>query len=279
MKQIRLIRDFWEITGEEDLGRRNGDLGDHLAALRRHRCRKEIAVVVTEGEIREDHCDLLARVRADPRRHRDDLAADIGDIGLQDPAVQHAGGDLIALGTDQICYLQLAHTGGRANDVMAEQSAHEHIATGLHSQLFNQFRAALWIGRFTFEHDLYPATVDAATVIDRLQRSLRGALIPAATRGTDAGAVRLEADLDRRCLSGKMARQNGGEKSRRPSPSALSGVRRCETNLSSLSLHCVRNLKWANLIAIGLDGPKMRSHFIRFWRWTTARNQTSCKAP
>jgi len=122
---------------------------------------------------------------------------------------------------------------------MAEQSAHEHIATGLHSQLFNQFRAALWIGRVIFEHDLYRATVDAATVIDRLQRSLRGALIPAATRSTDAGAVRLEADLDRGCLSGKMAWQNGGQKSRRPSPSALCGVRRCETNLSSMSLHSV----------------------------------------
>ena len=62
----------------------------HLAALRFDGGGEEVAMIVAEGEIGEDHRDLLAKVLADERRHRLHLRFHVGDARLQRPAVQRA---------------------------------------------------------------------------------------------------------------------------------------------------------------------------------------------
>ena len=52
---VGLGRDLREVFGEGAFRRRDGDLGDDLGALRLQRRRQVVAVVVAEGEVREDH--------------------------------------------------------------------------------------------------------------------------------------------------------------------------------------------------------------------------------
>ena len=197
IENLRLGRDLGQIAGEAGLGRRDGDLGDHLAPLGLDRFGKEIAVVIAEGVIGIDHRHFLAEVVHDPGRHGGDLRAHIGDAGLQRPAVQHARGHVIAFGTDEVGDLQFARPWGGADDDMGKKRAEDRVATGLRGQLFHHFGAALGIGGVVFEHDLDRAAIDAAAIVQHLESGLRGAFIPAPIGRADAGAVQLEAQLDR----------------------------------------------------------------------------------
>src|SRR5690606_21204205 len=62
----------------------------------------------------------------------------------------------------------------------------------------NHLGAALGVGAVILGDDLHRAAADAAGVVDGLGRGGRDALVPAPVGGTDAGAMSLEADLDRR---------------------------------------------------------------------------------
>ncbi len=107
-----LAGDFREVFGERRLGRWDRDMLQHLAALRFDGGGKEIAVVVAERKVREDHRDLLAEVLADKRRHRRDLRLHVRDARLHRPAVQGARGDVMAFGDDEIRQLQFTRSGG-----------------------------------------------------------------------------------------------------------------------------------------------------------------------
>ena len=82
IEHLGIGRDLREVAGERRFGRRDGDLADHLAALRLNGGGEEIAVVMAEGVVGEDHGDLLAKVLRDPGRHRLHLAFHIGDARL-----------------------------------------------------------------------------------------------------------------------------------------------------------------------------------------------------
>ena len=65
------------------------------------------------------------------------------------------------------------------------------------ANLLDHLGAALRVGAVVLDDDLDRPAVDAAGLVDHLDRGVGGALVPAAVGGADAGAVRLEADLDR----------------------------------------------------------------------------------
>ena len=81
---------------------------------------------------------------------------------------------------------------------MREQRAEDDVGLVLGGELADHFGAALGIGAVILDDDLDRPAVDAAGVVDRLDGGIGGLLVPAAIGGADAGAVRLEADLDRR---------------------------------------------------------------------------------
>ena len=81
---------------------------------------------------------------------------------------------------------------------MREQRAVGDVDLVLGGELADHFGAAARIGAVILDDHLDRAAVDAAGVVDRLDRGIGGLLVPAAIGGADAGAVRLEADLDRR---------------------------------------------------------------------------------
>ena len=64
-------------------------------------------------------------------------------------------------------------------------------------ELLHHLGAALGVGAVVLEDDLDRAAVDAAGVVQDLERGRGGALVPAAVGGADAGAVELEAEADR----------------------------------------------------------------------------------
>ena len=87
IEHFGIARDAGEIFREGGFRGRDGDLFEHLAALRHDRFAEEIAVIVAEGEIREDHGDFLAKVFCHEGRHRLHLAFHIGNAGLKRVAV------------------------------------------------------------------------------------------------------------------------------------------------------------------------------------------------
>ena len=194
---VGLGRDLREVAGERTLRRRDGDLRDHVGALRLQRRRQVVAVVVAEGEIREDHGDLLAGIGGDPRRHRDDLRLHVGDPGLEHVAVELGRGDVVAFADHVIGDLQLAGGRRRADHHMREQGAVDHVGLVLGGEFADHLGAALRIGAVILDDDLERAAIDAAGIVDQLGGGVGDDLVPAAIGGADAGAVRLEADLDR----------------------------------------------------------------------------------
>ena len=197
VEHLGLARDAGHVAGERGLGRRNGDLGDHLSALVGHRLREEVAVVVAESVVGEDHRHFLAEIGGDPGRHRLDLAFDVGDAGLERPAVEHSGGDVVALGADEIGHAKLARARGGADDHMAEERAEDRVAVRLRGEFLDDLRAAARVGAVILEQDLDRAAVDAALGVDDPERARGRAFVPAAVGGADAGAVELEAEADR----------------------------------------------------------------------------------
>ena len=217
IEHLGIGRDLREIAGERRLGRRDGDLADHLAALRLNGGGEEIAVVMAEGIVRKDHRDLLAKVLRDPGRHRLHLAFHIGDARLKRPAVQHAGGDVVALGTDKIRHLQLCRARRGADDDMGEKRTIDQIAIGLGRELAKDLGAARGIGAVILEHDLDRAAADATLIVQDLQRGGRGALIPAAIGRADPSPMQLKPKLDRRRgLRLHEARRQPGRQKRTP---------------------------------------------------------------
>ncbi len=81
---------------------------------------------------------------------------------------------------------------------MAEQRAKPDIAAILIGEFLDHLGPALGVGAIILGHNLDHAAIDAAAVVDQFDRGLRGAVIPAAIGGTDASAVHLKPDLDRR---------------------------------------------------------------------------------
>ncbi len=136
-------------------------------------------------------------------RHRLHLAFHVGDAGLQRVAVQHARGDVMPFGDHEIGQLQLARARRGADDHMAEQRAEADVAIVLGGEFLDHLGAALGIGAVILGDDLDHAAVDAAAVVDQLGGGRGGAVVPAAVGGADAGAVHLEADLDRRGRSAR----------------------------------------------------------------------------
>ena len=193
---IGVARDLREIFGKGRFCRRDRDLCDNLAALRLDRCREVIAVIMSEGEVRIDHRDLLAERAVHERCHRLDLALHIGDAGLQRVAVQHAAGDMMALGNNEIGDFQLAGARGGPDDDVAEQCAKRDVTPMLGGHLFHDLGTALGIRSVILGDDLDRTAVDSAFVIDLLHCGLGGAVVPAAVGGADSGPVDLEADLD-----------------------------------------------------------------------------------
>ena len=167
---LGLGRDLREVFGEGAFRRRDGDLRDDLGALRLQRRRQVVAMVVAEGEIGEDLRDLLAGIGRDPRRHRLDLALHVGDAGLEDVAVELGRGDVVAFADDEIGHLGLAGGGRRADDDMREQRAEDDVGLVLGGELADHLGAAAGIGAVILDDDLDRPAVDAAGIVDRLDR-------------------------------------------------------------------------------------------------------------
>ena len=155
-------RDLREVAGERTLGRRNGDERVDFAALGLDRRREIIAVVVAEGEVREDHADLLADILGDPRGKRDHLRFHIGDARLEGVAVEAARGHVMAFGHHVIGNLQFAGAWRRAHDHMAEQRAEGHVALVLGGEFFDHFSTPARVGAVILGDDFHLAAIDAA---------------------------------------------------------------------------------------------------------------------
>ena len=151
-----------EIFGVGGLGRRNRQQGRDAAALFLDGRREEVAMIVAEGVVREDHGDLLAEIAGDPRRHGADLRADIGDARLEDIAVKGAGGDVIALAHHEIGHLQLAGAGRGADHDMREERAEDEVDLVLAGEFFDHLGTALGIRAVILGDDLDLAPGDAA---------------------------------------------------------------------------------------------------------------------
>ena len=111
---------------------------------------------------------------------------------------------------------------------MREQRAVDNVHLVLVGELGDHFGAAAGIGAVILDDHLDRPAVDAAGIVDRLDGGVGGLLVPAAIGGADAGAVGLEADLDRlgtlRLAVADEARP--GDQRRRSAPSPFSAVRR-----------------------------------------------------
>ena len=213
VQHLGVVRDPRQVAGERGLRRRDRDQRRHLAALLLHRLGEEVAVIVAERIVRIDHRHLLAEVRRHPRRHGAHLALDVGDPGLRRPAVE-PGGDGMALRADEVGNAELARPRRRAHHHVAEQRPVDEVHVP-GRELLDDLGAALRIGAVVLEDDLDRAAVDPAALVQDLQRRLRGALVPAAVGGADAGAVKLEAEADRGGRLGlDEAGQGGGRRQR-----------------------------------------------------------------
>jgi hypothetical protein len=98
---------------------------------------KKVAVIVAERVVGVDHRHFLAELVEDPRRHRGDLRAHVGDAGLEDVAIELAGGDVIALADDEVRDLQLAARAARSDDDVREQRAVDEIDLVLLAELLD----------------------------------------------------------------------------------------------------------------------------------------------
>ena len=101
----------------------------------------------------------------------------------------------MALGADEVGDVQLAGAGGGAHDDVGEEGAEDEVHVGV-GELLHHLGAALGVGAVVLEDDLHGAAVDAALLVQDLERGHGGALVPAAVGGADAGAVELEAEAD-----------------------------------------------------------------------------------
>ena len=133
----------------------------------------------------------------DPGRHRRDLRLHVGDAGLERVAVQRAGGDVVAFRDDVVGHLQLAGARRRRHDDMREKRAEGHIDLMLRGEFLDDFGAALRVGAVVLGDDLDLPAGNAAIGVDEVDGGSRGALVPAAISGADAGSMHLEADADR----------------------------------------------------------------------------------
>ena len=154
-------------------------------------------MIVAERIVGKDHGDLLAQASDHERRHRLDLALDVGDAGLERVAVEHAARHMVALGHHEIGNLQLACPRCRTHDDMAEERAEGDIAVFLGGEFLDDLGPTLGIGAVIGRHDLHRPSVDATGIVDSLGRSLRRSVIPSSVGGTYAGPVNLEAEPDR----------------------------------------------------------------------------------
>ena len=154
-------------------------------------------MVVAEGVIGEDLRDLLAGIGGDPRRDGGHLRAHVGDARLQAPAVHLARRDMITFRDDVVGNLQFACRRRGGDDDVGEQRAVDDVGLVLVDEFGHDLGAARGVGAVVLDDDLDLAAVDAAGGVNRLDRGIGGALVPAAIGGADAGAVRLEADPDR----------------------------------------------------------------------------------
>ena len=198
VQHFRFCGDLREVFRERAFRRRDRNLRDHLATLRLDRRREIVPVVVAESIIRKDHGHLLAEICRHPRRDGGDLRADIGNPGLKAPAVHLARSDVVALADHIIGNLEFAGGRRRADDDMREQCAVDDVRLVLVGKFGDHFCAALGIGAVILDNDLHRPSIDAAGLVDQLDRGICRALVPAAVGGADARLVCLEADLDRR---------------------------------------------------------------------------------
>ena len=104
----------------------------------------------------------------------------------------------MAFADDEVGQLRLAGRGRRAYHHMRKQRAISDVDLVLGGEFADHLGAARRVGAVILDDDFDLAAVDAAGIVDQLDRCGRGLLVPAAIGGADAGAMRLEADLDRR---------------------------------------------------------------------------------
>ena len=208
-------RNLGEVLGVRRFGRRDRQQGGDLAAQAAGRRSEEVAVIVAEGIVGEDHGDLLAQIVGHPGRYRADLLAHVGDAGLEHVAVQHARGHVIALADHEVRHLQFARARRRADHHVGEQGAEHEIDLVLGGEFLDHLGATLGIGAVVLDHHLDRPPADAAGLVDVVDRGPGGALVPAPVGRPDAGSMNLEADPDRRVAAGMGARRKPGQRGRR----------------------------------------------------------------
>src|SRR6185436_15171036 len=119
----------------------------------------------------------------DPRRHRGDLRAHVGDPGLEDVAIELARGDVVALADDEIRNLQLARARRRSDDDVREQRAVDEVDLVLLAELLYDLGPALRVGAVVFGDDLDRSPGNAAFLVHELDRRGGRALVPAPVGG------------------------------------------------------------------------------------------------
>ena len=80
---------------------------------------------------------------------------------------------------------------------MAEERTEDDIDHMLRGEFLHHLSGALGIGCVVLDDQLDGPAANATHVVDHLDGGDTGALIPIAIGGADAGAMRLEADLER----------------------------------------------------------------------------------
>jgi hypothetical protein len=79
---------------------------------------------------------------------------------------------------------------------MAEQRAEDDIDHMLGGEFLHHLAGTLGVGGVILDNELHGASADTAHIVDHLDGGHAGAFIPIAVSGADAGAMRLQADLD-----------------------------------------------------------------------------------
>ena len=103
----------------------------------------------------------------------------------------------MALGADEVGHAGARRRAGREPMTTWEKRVPKTRSMFVGGELLDHLGAALGVGAVVLEDDLDRAAVDAAGVVEDLERGGGGALVPAAVGGADAGAVELEAEADR----------------------------------------------------------------------------------
>ena len=81
---------------------------------------------------------------------------------------------------------------------MGKERAVNDVDLVLRGEFADDLCAPLRIGTVVLDNDFHRAAIDAAILVDELDRCVGRLFIPAPICGADAGAMRLETDLDRR---------------------------------------------------------------------------------